>query len=235
MRYRLLDEFRKTFEGQRYLHRNSSLGDHVAMQLYEDLFELDKSPKLHQRIANAERVLNVQNRRRGIQARRGDGTLGEIIPGGQAIVDEGYLVSRGPVATVEIGIEVKILQKAMIKQIDRVIGDLRNQVSQFHRGAGNPLCVGIVGINRAERATAYEAERMTPTDGKKHKHPIQEAGDAERRLLDQAKPSFDEFIVLRYRATNAKPFRFEWVDEQGTALDYAAALTRLSREYERRF
>ena len=57
------------------------------------------------------------------------------------LTDAGYLVARGPIATVEIGIEVKILAKAMIKQIDRVINDLRNQVVQFKRGGGNPICI----------------------------------------------------------------------------------------------
>lgn len=66
---------------------------------------------------NAQRcVLNVANKRRGIDARRGDGAFGEIIPNEEAIHDAGYAVSRGPIATVEIGCEVKILAKAMIKQ-----------------------------------------------------------------------------------------------------------------------
>lgn len=34
-------------------------------------------------------------------------------------------------ATIEIGVEVKILAKAMIKQIDRVTGDLTKQVGQY--------------------------------------------------------------------------------------------------------
>jgi len=51
----------------------------------------------------------------------------------------------------------------------------------------------------------------------------------------QAKPSFDEFLVLRNRATNAKPYDFEWIDHKATELDYGAILTRISREYDRRF
>src|SRR6185436_12028137 len=104
-------------------------GDFVAMHLYEDLIGINRSPKLIEAaLSRKDRVLNVQNRRRGVSARRGDGTFGEIIPGEPAITDAGYSVSRGPIATVEIGVEVKILAKAMIKQIDRVITDLRNQV-----------------------------------------------------------------------------------------------------------
>jgi len=180
-------------------------------------------------------VVNVQNRRRGIVARRGDGTFGELIPGAAASDDDGFNVARGAVATVEIGVEVKILAKAMIKQIDRVIGDLVKQVAHFKRGAGTPICVGIVGINSAQVCTGYEGTRAFKTDGRKHKHPYQEAAEAEARLVTQARPSFDEFLVLRYRATNARPYDFEWVDLQTTELDYGAILTRMSREYDRRF
>jgi len=233
--YRLLDAFQSVFQSIKYRHRDSSRGDFVAMHLYEDLFLLGKSQKLSDRVQEKVRVLNVQNRRRGIRARRGDGTFGEIIPGSEAISDPGFLIARGPVATVEIGIEVKILQKAMIKQIDRVIGDLTKQVSHFRKGAGNPICVAIVGINAAERTTSYEGDRAYPTDGKRYVHPIQEAADAESRLNADARPSFDEFLVCRYRALNEKPFPFEWVNERDAVLDYGAALTRICREYERRF
>jgi hypothetical protein len=234
--YRLLDEFRKLFERKRYLHRVSTSGDFVATHLFEDLHDIGKSKLLQARIEERTRVVNAQNRRRGIQARRGDGTFGELIPNVEAIYDPEYAVARGPIATVEIGCEVKILAKAMIKQIDRVIGDLVKQVGQFKRGAGNPICVGIVGINHAASYTSYEGKRAWPTDGTSHyRHPIQEASDAESRLLIQARPSFDEFLILRFRATNRRPYVFEWLDLLATELDYGAILTRISREYDRRF
>ncbi len=66
-------------------------------------------------------------------------------------------------------------------------------------------------------------------------HPVQEAAEAERRLRADALPAFDEFVVLRYRATNEDPFPFEWVDYDATRQDYAAALARISREYQHRF
>jgi hypothetical protein len=232
----LLDEFRKLFEGQRYLHRKSTSGDFVAMHLFEDLHAVGKSRLLRARINEHSRVLNVQNRRRGIEARRGDGTFAELIPHAEALVDPGYVVARGSIATVEIGCEVKILAKAMIKQIDRVIGDLVKQVAQFKRGAGNPICVGIVGINHAAAYTSYEGDRAWPTDGTaRYRHPVQEASGAESRLLIQARPSFDEFLILRFRATNQSPYSFDWLDLEGTNLDYGAILTRISREYNRRF
>jgi len=148
-------------------------------------------------------------------------------------------VARGPVATIEIGSEVKILAKAMIKQIDRVIGDLTKQVRQFRRGRADPICVGIVGINSSLYTIGLEGERAFRTDGKRHKHPFQEAVEAERRLLSDAAPDFDEFLILRYRATNDpegdSPFPFEWVDYNRTARDYGAILTRVSIEYDKRF
>jgi hypothetical protein len=125
--YRLLDAFRQTFEGTRYLHRNSGLGDFIAMHLYEDLYVLAKSARLVTRIADRERVVNTRNQRRGVIARRDDGTFGEIVPGVVAVEDPRFTVARGQVATVEIGVEVKILAKAMIKQIDREKNDLINQ------------------------------------------------------------------------------------------------------------
>ena len=95
--------------------------------------------------------------------------------------------------------------------------------------------MGIVGINAANRVTTYEGERAYTTDGRKNKHPAQEAAAAELRLLGDAMPSFDEFVILRFRATNEAPFAFEWVDEEGTDQDYGASLVRISREYESRF
>lgn len=237
LEYRLLTEFRRLFEGKIYKHRDSSQGDFVAMHLYEDLIAIDRSPKLAEAaITRRDRVVNVQNKRRGVAARRGDGTFGEIIPGENAIVDPGYLAARGPVATVEIGIEVKVLLKAMIKQIDRVINDLRNQVVQFSRGGGHPICVAVIGINHAENTVGYEGDRPFPTTGKQgFLHPFQEATAAERRLQSEVVKEFDEFLVLRFKATNVPPYPFEWVNYKETRLDYSAALSRIGARYQQRF
>ncbi|MGA8028005.1 MAG: hypothetical protein WB992_12755 [Bryobacteraceae bacterium] len=235
--YRLLTEFRRLFEGRQYKHRSSNQGDFVAMHLFEDLVALGRSSKLIQAAVNRrDHVLNVQNRLRGIAARRGDGTFGEIIPGEKAIPDPGYHVARGPIATVEIGIEMKVLLKAMIKQIDRVMNDLRNQVAQFKRAGGNPICIAIIGINQAESVIGYEGERPYPTTGRGgFSHLYQEAQEAERRLKAEAAPEFDEFLVFRFKATNAEPYPFEWVSYDETRLDYAAALARISARYQQRF
>lgn len=232
--FALLRAFRSVFEGTRYLHRDSSLGDRVASYLYEDLYTLQKSAKLNQRIDARERVLNVQNRTVGIPRRRGDGTFGELVPSSTATREGGYQVWRGPVATIEIGAETKILAKAMVKQIDRVIGDLVRQTEEFKKRGGDAICVGIVGVNHAGMCTSYEGDRAFPTDGRRYKHPIQEAQGAISRL-EQARPHFDEFIVLRFSATNAGPFPFSWVNEASTVEQYSASLTRVSRLYDRRF
>ncbi len=123
----------------------------------------------------------------------------------------------------------------MIKQIDRVIGDLTRQSQQFQTAGGTPIRVGIIGINHAERYVSFEGDRTYPTDGRRYKHPIQEATDAEAHLAARAARNFDEFIILRFRATNEPPFPFEWMDQGQTLLDYGAALTRIVRKYEARF
>jgi hypothetical protein len=194
-RYALLRTFRGLFEGKPYRHRIANLGDLVASQLYEDLVALGKSAKLVERVQRHEHVVNLKNLMTGKPGRRGDGTFGELVPAAVALTEKGMLVARGPVATIEIGAETKILAKAMIKQIDRVINDLVNQVNQFKRGGGNPICVAFVGINFAERYVSFEGKKKWPTDGKKYKHPIQE----------QPKPSSDLKITHNLHSMN---FRF---------------------------
>ncbi len=234
-KYALLRTFRSLFEGKPYRHRIANLGDLVASHLYEDLVTLNKSEKLTERVQHHERVVNLRNLMTGKPGRRGDGTFGELVPAAVALIEKGMLVARGPVATIEIGAETKILAKAMIKQIDRVITDLTNQATQFKRGGGNPICVAFVGINFAERYVSFEGRKRWPTDGKRYKHPIQEATQAEQRLSERARSAFDEFQILRFRATNAKPFPFTWVDLNTTEMEYSSVLTRVSREYDRRF
>ena len=151
------------------------------------------------------------------------------------VIEPGFRIARGPVATVEIGAEVKILAKAMIKQIDRVMTDLQNQRREFFTAGGTPITVGIVGINHASRYVSFEGDKAWPTDGKTHKHPMQEALEAESRLTARVAAEFDEFLILRFRATNEPPYPFEWVDGLRTEMDYGAVLTRILRKYEARF
>src|SRR6266436_2533820 len=112
--FHLLRTFRSVFDGSLYKHRDSSLGDLVASQLYEDLVALNKSEKLTRRVQAHERVVNLANTAVGRPSRRGDGTFGELVPTAVAITESGLLVARGEVANIEIGAETKILAKAMI-------------------------------------------------------------------------------------------------------------------------
>ena len=233
MPYRLLDAVRRTFEGQAYFHRRSTIGDAIAAELYEDLVDVALSDIFVRRVSEHTRVLNRANTRTGVSARRGDGTFGEIVPQTEASAEPGYQVARAPIATVEIGVEVKILSTAML--IDRVVGDLQKQVAQFRRGAGAPITVGLAPINMATQYTSYEGERSYRTGEGGRRHPSQEAPEARRRLQQDAAPHYDEFLILPYRAPNEPPFVFEWVNYQQAELEYGAILTRVSREYDRRF
>jgi hypothetical protein len=82
--------------------------------------------------------------------------------------------------------------------------------------------------------TSYEGDRSYKTDGGVYKHPIQEAEQARARLA-AVTPEYDEFLILKYRATNEPPYPFEWVNQRESALEYGAALIRISNEYQRRF
>jgi hypothetical protein len=233
--YSLLSEFRKLFEGRPYLHRNSSQGDKAVRYLYEDLRKLNKSEILSRRIDAKTRVVNTTNKTVGIKSRRGDGAFGELVPVAVALTDAGFLVARGPLSAIEIGAETKILAKAMIKQIDRVISDLKRQVEEFEKNA-NPICIAVVGVNHAVGYTSFEGIRSFSTNGtSKFRHPSQEAAEAIRRLETLARPAFDEFLILRFVATNVEPFPFSWINEQETLLQYSALLTRVSKLYDQRF
>lgn len=232
LKFKLLEKFRGLFEGKIFRHRSSNQGDLVAIQFFEDLYDLGRSTKYVDRVDQGISVLNIQNRRHGVKARRGDGSFGEIVPGSKPISDEGYKVQRGPIATIEIGIEVKIIQKAMIRQIDRVINDLKSQAVHFGSKGGRATTVGIIGVNRAPSYVSYEADKAWPTTGLgRHKHPYQEADETIRRLEALAAPHFDEFLVLQFIATNDPPYPFEWVDNDRTQLDYGATLARVSSRF----
>ncbi|WP_374675998.1 hypothetical protein [Ideonella sp.] len=234
MDYKLLKAFESLFVGQPYLHRNSTQGDYVASFIVDDLRALGRSPKLNVAVDTGDLVLNTANKTVGLKHRRGDGTFGTIVPGETPSKISAYIVSIGEVANIHLGAEVKILAKAMIKQLDRVGSDMENQAQEFRKHGSEPICVGIVAVNYAQSYTSFEGERAWPTDGKKHKHPNQEAAAAEGRLLSRISGKFDEIVCLRFIATNVEPFPFAWLDASETKKQYGAALVRISAYFERR-
>jgi hypothetical protein len=232
LNYKLLEAFQGLFDGKIFKHRASTQGDTVAIQFYEDLNCLNRSTRYVDRVSRGISVVNRENRRQGVKARRGDGSFGEIIPHETPVTEPGYAVKRGPIATIEIGVEVKIIQKAMIRQIDRVINDLKGQVQQFKAKKGAPLTVGVVGVNRAQQYLSYEGDKQWPTTGiGRHKHPYQEADETISRLASLAAPDFDEFLILEFIATNTAPFPFTWANLVKTQRDYGAILVRVSNHY----
>lgn len=79
-------------------------------------------------------------------------------------------------------------------------------------------------------------------EGTQYKHRDSSLGDLvasqlyeDLVALNRAASAFDEFQILRFRATNTDPFPFEWVDYDQTAKEYSALLVRVSRDYDRRF
>jgi hypothetical protein len=225
----LLDAFEGSFKGKLYRHRIANTGDAVALYLYEDLVSLGRSSKLRERVVAARDVVNTRNLVKGKTGRRGDGTFGELIPGETAERLPGFAVARGPVATIEIGVEVKVLAKAMLKQIDRVINDLRHQASVFKKLNPDAITVGIVGINYSYSYVSYEKERKYDSS------PITESRKAQQRLQEGAADAFDEFLVLPFGVTNVDPFPFEWTERRDTEQHYNSVILRISNLYDTRF
>ena len=233
---RLLEAFASRFEGVFYNHRVSTHGDYAAQFLFEDLLRCGDSEKYAERVASGSAVLNSPNRTQGVQHRRGDGSFGTIVPGEEPIRDEGFDVARGRLAMIQIGVEVKIMSKAMGRQVDRVIGDLRRQADQFKKSNRAVITVGIVGVNHAAKYLSREGDREYPSTGQgRHLHPIQQAAAMIDALKSEVGRKYDEFLILPFRATNYEPYEFEWVDATETKRDYGSALVRIAGEYQRRF
>ncbi|QLC23740.1 hypothetical protein HFP57_00945 [Parasphingopyxis algicola] len=236
MTYKLLNKFRGLFDGAVYRHRASTNGDKVALELYEDLLDLGRSKKYVSRAKSGSRVINTKNLITGRKNRRGDGSLGELLPHLDPETVPDFNVSRGPIANIEIGVETKILAKAMIKQVDRVLSDLENQARVFRSFGGDPICIAVVGVNQAPEYLSYEKDRTYLTDGSAtYRHPIQEYDEAQRRVRQRIEQLYDELIILPFIATNQPPHDFAWANAQLVTNEYGAALIRISQEYDKRF
>lgn len=229
--YRLLQQFEETFRRGPYLHRNSQLGNRIADRLYDDLYLLSDHSRLRTDVDLGRAVLNPKGISPGLRARRGDGSFGPIVPGHSPRPQHDSPVPVGPTAQVKLGAEVKILAKAMIKQIDRVSSDLCAQSRHFRTKSSHAVTVGVVGINLANHYVSYEGSRKYAT-GEYGPHPVQEAPEAERRLWSHAEPCYDEFLVLPFVATNEPPFEFRWWDSSRTRDQYSSMLVRVLDRYE---
>lgn len=244
--YRLLNQFEALFSSK-YEHRNSTHGDRLALELYEDLYVRARARNgasdFVTRVDAVQSVVNPRNSNYGSAARRGDGTLGELMHGAAVVSEPGFVIKRGSTVISEIGVEVKILAKAMIKQLDRVVGDLVKQVAEFQVKGGSkpPISVGLVGVNHSKEFLSYEgsstylADGTRQPNGKTYARPCDEASRAKHELLAKAKPAFFEFLILEFEATNMQPYSFRWVDPKKTHDEYNALLSRLAYEYEARF
>lgn len=231
MEYQLLRRFELSFRDVRYVHRNSQLGNRIGDCLFDDLYQLRPDSRFRRDVDQGRVVLNPKGVSPGVSARRGDGSLGPLLPGYEPRPNLGHAVPIGPTAGVDIGAEVKILAKAMIKQIDRVNSDLCGQATHFRTKNPHAVSVGIVGVNHARSYLSFEGEREFPT-GEYGPHPYQEAPEAIRRLMAKADGCFEEFLIIPFVATNAPPYPFGWVEQRKTEDAYGAMLIRLLSRYE---
>jgi hypothetical protein len=138
------------------------------------------------------------------------------------------------VALTHIGAEFKIIATAHLKQIDRVLNDLTGSAVSLKRQSANAITVGFAAVNYSEQWTGMEGTRSFPVE-RKPARAAQESEETSRRLLEVARPAFDEFLLLKFRATNRAPFPFAWLNGLGTAADYGAALVRIANLYDQRF
>jgi len=94
--FELLDSFKALFAGKVYNHRVPHQGDFVALQLFEDLFRLQRSTLYAKRVQEGTHVVNTFNRVKNKTTRRGDGTFGELIPTEASKKIQNFVVRRGP-------------------------------------------------------------------------------------------------------------------------------------------
>lgn len=231
-KFRLLEAFRQTFAGTLYKHRNSTLGNKIGRELFEDLLAHRLSPRYLQHIADGQGTVNRGGKiHTPKQIRRNDSIFGKPPAGAELRqTASGLGVPDGPVAEPRIGCEVKIIAKSQQKQIDRVISDLENfgrRVKALNRKCIN---VAMVGVNHESDYVGHEGDREF-----RHTLRGQETAAVIARLTAQLVGICDEILILSFRATNQAPFPFSWVDGKQAELDYGAALTRIGELYEQRF
>lgn len=229
--FRLLVRFEETFSGRVYRHRDSTLGNRIGRELYEDLYEQGGSARFRDRVDQGLEVVNRAGRVHSpLRLRRNDSVCGPPPAGfGPVKTIGGFALREGPVAAPHLGCEVKIVAKSQTKQIDRVLNDLEGFALKMKRLNPDCINVAVVGVNHETEYVGHEGRRRF-----KGSLGRREAANTEQRLYD-LNAIYDEVLILRFKATNARPYPFKWVNERGARLDYGAALTRVAAMFDKRF
>jgi hypothetical protein len=230
--FRLLERFRQTFYGHPYLHRDSSLGNKIGRELFEDLITHSKSARF---LRDVKELRGVANRGGKIHTpkaiRRNDSIFGRP-PAGVKLkpAPKGFTVMEGPVAEPLLGCEVKMISKSQLKQIDRVINDLDGFLTRMKSLNKRCINLAVVGINHESDYVGFEGKVEW-----RHTLRAQEPQVVAQRVREALVDKYDELLVLSFAATNQPPYPFTWLNAKKADLDYGAALTRLGIEYQRRF
>lgn len=231
-KFRLLEAFRTTFAGTVYKHRDSTLGNKIGRQLFEDLLALQVSIGYKEHAQQGAGLVNIGGKIHTPRAiRRNDSVFGKP-PAGVTITlpRPGFMVAEGPVADPRVGCEVKILAKSQQKQIDRVINDLEGFALRMNSLTRECINVAVVGVNEESDYVGHEGERTF-----KHRLRDEEPGIIVAKLRERLLDRYNELLVVRFKATNQPPYPFTWVDAQRVEIDYGAALTRVGNLYQSRF
>ncbi len=230
--FRLLERFKNTFFGTRYDHRNSSLGNIIGRELFEDLVSHSGSAAYVDHVQHGKTVVNRGGKIHTPRAiRRNDSILGRP-PAGFTLAPPppGCSVFEGPVAEPRVGCELKILAKSQLKQIGRVISDLERFADRMKSLNQRCINVAVVGVNYESDYVGWEGDRPY-----RHKLTANEPEIVSARLSGALLDRYDELLILRFRATNQSEYPFSWVHPKEVDLDYGAALTRIGELYQNRF
>jgi hypothetical protein len=229
-KFRLLDTFRRTFLGTIYQHRDSTLGNKIGRELFEDLLRHAASVRYARHVKGGSGVVNRGGKVHGKAVRRNDSIYGRPPAAATTRFVTGFSVREGPVAEPRVGCEVKVIAKSQQKQIDRVINDLDGFVRRVQRLSKRCINIAIVGVNHESDYVGHEGPRSF-----KHKLKPGEPQGVTARIREELGDLYDELLVFPFRATNQPPYPFEWLNDRQVDLDYGAALARIGEEYERRF
>lgn len=229
-KFRLLEAFRRSFAGNVYRHRDPTIGNRIARELFEDLYNHKVSVRFSGEIDGKIGAVNRGGTVHGRLIRRNDSFFG-LVPAGVEVSSPttGSSVPEGLVAEPRIGCEVKILAKAQLKQIDRVVSDLHNFVGRMKRINERCINIAAVGINHEQEYVGYEGRRRF-----RGRLTAQEPTKVAAKL-EELRNEYDELLVLSFRASNQSPYPFSWVNDVRVDLDYGAVLRRVGVLYQERF